>query len=81
MNTKAPSYVFVALFGAGYNAVVVRSWWGTAFCVGLAVMFRVGRWLHITKGMRSEELFVACVVLIVMVGNFAWLLAGHPGMP
>jgi hypothetical protein len=41
----APSYVFVALFGAAYNAVIVRSWWGTAFCLGLAVVFRLGRWM------------------------------------
>ena len=31
--------------------------------------------------MRSEELFVVGVVLIVLAGNFVWFLAGHPGMP
>jgi len=74
----APSYAFVALFSAGYNAVVARSPWATAACLGLAGVFWFDRWLE-TSGVPREVLVVVGAVAI-LVADAAWFVAGQPGV-
>lgn len=38
----APSYALTCLFGAAWNAVIVKSLWATIFCVVLAGLFKLG---------------------------------------
>jgi hypothetical protein len=41
---KAPTWTFVFLFGAAWNAVVERSWWAATLCLVVAfVTDLVGR--------------------------------------
>jgi hypothetical protein len=77
---RAPSYTLTALFGAAYNAIVERSWWGTGFCLCLAAVFRIGRWLQAGKRVPQEVLVVAGGVTL-MLASGVWLLSGHPGVP
>jgi len=74
----APSYTAIAIFGAAYNAIVERSLWATAFCLGLAVMFRAGRWL-MKRGV-PRDLVVVCGTFVVLLGSVVWVFAGTPGL-
>lgn len=83
---RAPSYTLVALFGAGYNAVVERSWRATVFCLALAAAFRLGRWVLTNEEAhewwaRHKDVLVVGGAFAVMIGNVVWFLAGHPGVP
>jgi integral membrane sensor domain MASE1 len=75
----APSYAFIAVMGAAYNAIVERSWWATLFCLGLASVFWLGRWLDANRIVSRDVLVVGGGVSVI-IASTAWLLAGHPGV-
>lgn len=70
---RAPSYSTVCLFGAAWNAVIVRSLLATVFCVGLALVFAVGGRIVGSKRVDPAFLVVGGGV-IVLLTNAVWLV-------
>ena len=69
---RAPSYAFTCLFGAAWNAIVVRSLPATVFCVALAGLFKLGEdWSH-----RRQTWTVVGVIVGLAVMVQAWVLSG-----
>ena len=67
---RAPSYAFTCVFGALWNAIIVRSLPGTIFCLALAGLFQLGSgWSY-----RHQTWTVASVIAGVAIVFDIWLV-------
>jgi hypothetical protein len=71
---RAPSYALTCVFGAIWNAFIVRSLPATLFCLALAGLFRLGDgWSY-----RRQTWTVASVLAALTITLDVWILRSFP---
>jgi hypothetical protein len=72
---RAPSYFLVCLFGASWNAIIVRSLWATVFCIALGALFKLSEeW---TESKKTTTVILGG--MFVLIANLLLYQHGYYG--